>query len=347
VGDGPQKLLASAGVYRFSLIRSELRTAQEIAAQMLHFGETYRLALAMQTGHLGLGITSFGLGEFRAAREHLSQALNLYDASMRSTLATAFGDDPAVVCLSHTAMTLWFLGLPDQALARSEEALACARETGLAQGLVFALNYATWCRLLRREAGLARAHAEELVSIARRSEFAYWIAQATAVRGWVLLETGEVEQGVAEIRRGLEVYEAIGAEVMRPWHLVRLAEAYGAAGRVDDGLALLEEALATMTSKDERFYEAELYRIEGELRGRVGDERGAEERFTEALGTARRQGATSLELRVVVSLARLLKRQRREGEAKEPLESVSGRFIEGTATGDVRAARELLADLSR
>lgn len=165
----------------------------------------------------------------------------------RSLIATSFGDDPAVVCLSHTAMALWFLGHPDQALERSEEALACARETGLPQSLVFPLNYATWCRLLRREPELARPQAEERLAIATRSEFAYWVAQATAVHGWVLLDTGDLERGTVELGRGIEAYEAIGAQLLRPWHVARLAEAYGAGNRTGERLALLEELRAALS----------------------------------------------------------------------------------------------------
>lgn len=339
VGDGPQKLLAFAGVYRFSLIRSELRTAHDLAGQVLRFGDAAGLGLARQMGHLGLGLALFPLGEFAAARDHFAQALDASDASVRSLLATSFGDDPAVVCLAHTAMALWFLGHPDQALGRSEEAIACARETGLPQSLVFALNYATWCRLLRREPELARPHAEELLAIATRSEFAYWVAQATAVHGWVLLDTGDLDRGTAELRRGIEAYEAIGAQLLRPWHVVRLAEAYGACGRIGEGLALLEESLARMRGRDERFYEAELYRIDGELRRASGDPAGAAERFAAALATARRQGAPSLELRAALSLARL---EGGRGGARDALEQVVARFDEGLATGDLRAARALL-----
>jgi predicted ATPase len=342
VGEGPQQLLALAGVYRFSLIRSELRTAHELAEQVLGFARRHELPLAFQTGHLMRGITSFGLGEFAAARDHLALAASLYDPSLRPMLAASFGDDPAVVCLAHTAMTLWFLGAPDQALARCEEALARARATGLPHGLVFALNYATWCRLLRREAAPARAHVDAMIAVASENEFAYWLAQGTAIRGWVLIDGGEVERGVAEIRRGLDAYEAIGAEVMRPWHLVRLAEAYGRMGRVEEGLAALAESFATMRSKDERFYEAELYRIEGELVLQSGDFERAAERFAAALDTARRQGSPALELRAALSHARLLRRQGRG--APELLAGLVGRFSEGFATGDLRDAQAVLAE---
>ena len=346
VGESPQQLLALAGIYRFVLMRSELHTAHALGEQVLGFARRSELPLAFQIGHLMLGITSFGLGELAAARSHLAAALELHDVALRPLLASSFGDDPAVVCLSHTAMTSWFLGEPDRALECSAQALACARETGLPHGLVFALTYSCWCRLLRREGALARAHVEQLLTVAAAGDFPYWLAQGTAIRGWVLIDEGRVEDGIAEIRRGLAAYEALGAEVMRPWHLVRLAEACAVLGRTGDGRAALAEAFATMRLRDERFYEAELQRVDGELRLADGDEGAAEASLHEALRTARRQGALSLELRAASSLARLQSRHGRRDDARQVLAPVLERFREGFATGDVRDARALLAELA-
>jgi adenylate cyclase len=290
-----------------------------------------------------LGITCFGTGDLEPAREHLEEARRLHDPNLAPLVASSFGDDPRVVCLSHTAMVEWFLGRPDRSLACSDEALAVAHEVGVPHSLVFALNYAVWCRLLRREGPAARAHADALVALATEHGLSYWVAQGAAVRGWALIDVGDVADGIAEIRRGLELYETIGAEVMRPWHLVRLAEAYAALGRLDEARAAVAESRATMERRDERFYEAELCRIEGEIGRRSGDQAAAEERFRTALATSRRQGARSLELRAALSLARLV----RDADARASLERVAARFDEGRDTGDLRAARALIAELPR
>ncbi|MEW6269346.1 MAG: AAA family ATPase, partial [Thermodesulfobacteriota bacterium] len=301
IGESPQLLLALTGIYRFLLVRAELRKAREIGEQVLRLGEQTSFPLASLAGCLALALSSFGMGEFATARRYLADALRLVDPAQRSFIATSFGDDPAVVCHAHCAMSLWFLGHPDQALQHSRQSLACARESAIPHTLVFGLNYAVWCRLLRREGALAREHADELVRVARDNDLEYWVAQGTAIRGWVLLDQGLVDEGIAEVRAGIAAYEAIGAELLRPWHLVRLAEAYGALGDVAQGLAALDEARATMDGKDERFYEAELHRLRGELllgqprgsapTGRAGDDavdrRGRAERcFHDAIGVA-------------------------------------------------------------
>jgi len=344
VGEGPQQLLALAGIYRFALIRSELRTAHAIAVQVLDFARRSELPLAVQIGHLLLGITTFGLGEPAVAREHLQASLALHDPASRALLTASFGDDPEAICLSHLAMTEWFLGDPDGSLARVEQALARARDGGQPQSLVFALSYATWCRLLRHEGSAASALAAELVRVAAEHDLAYWRAQAEAMAGWVALELGDLAGGEASLRRGLDAYAAIGAEVMRPWHLVRLAEAYRSAGRIDDGLAALRESDAVMRAKDERFYEAELYRVEAELRLAANDVPRAIECATAALATARRQQARSLELRAATSLARIESRAGRDDGARAALARLLASFDGASPTGDLRAAHDALGE---
>ena len=91
------------------------------------------------------------------------------------------------------------------------------------------------------------------------------MAWGTILRGWALAEQGQGEEGIAQIRQGLAACRATGAEVWRPHFLALLAEAYGKAGQTEEGLSVLAEALAVVDKTGERFYEAELYRLKGEL----------------------------------------------------------------------------------
>ena len=158
------------------------------------------------------------------------------------------------------------------------------------------------------------------------------------------------------MRRGLATYQATGAEAARPYYLAMLAGAYRKAGQIEEGLALVAEALATTRKREQCFGEAGLYRLKGELllkqasvetdlkSARTGEEK-AEECFQKALDIARHQSAKSVELRVVMSLSRLWQKQGKKEEARQLLAEVYGWFTEGFDTADLQEARALLKEL--
>jgi predicted ATPase len=132
------------------------------------------------------------------------------------------------------------------------------------------------------------------------------------------------------------------------WWLARLADAYAKAGRPERGIEILDEALAIAQSSSERFYEAELHRLRGELLLALDGDRTAEAEavFRFAVERARLQQARSLELRAVVSLSRLLHRRGQTGKAHAQLANVYGWFSEGLDALELREARDLLQKLA-
>ena len=170
-----------------------------------------------------------------------------------------------MTCLSYAAWVLWFLGYPDQALKRSQEALALAAGLSHPFSLAFALGFAAVLHQLRREEQAAQERAEAVIALSTEQGFPFWLALGTILRGWALAEQGQGEEGIAQIRQGLAAYRATGAEIVRPYFLALLAEAYGKVGQAEEGLSVLAEALALVDKTGERFYEAELYRLKGEL----------------------------------------------------------------------------------
>ena len=117
----------------------------------------------------------------------------------------------------------------------------------------------------RREGQAAQEQAEAVIALSTEQGFPYWLAWGTILRGWALAEQGQEEEGIAQIRQGLAAYQATGAELWRPYYLALLAEAYGKVGQAEEGLTALAEALAVVDKTGERCYEAELYRLRGEL----------------------------------------------------------------------------------
>ncbi|MBI3796176.1 MAG: hypothetical protein HY268_04295, partial [Deltaproteobacteria bacterium] len=310
-----------------------------------------------------LGQTLYFLGELASAREHLEQSIALYGPQQYRSLAWA-GAHPGVQCLGYAALVLWHLGYPDQSLKRSHEALTLAQELSHPFSLAYALASAAWLHQYRREGQSSQEQAEAVIALSVEQGFPFWSALGTIVRGWALAEQGQAEEGIRQMRQGMAAYWATGAEMFRPWFLTLLAEAYGKVGQAEEGLSVLAEALAQVDKTGERYWEAELYRLKGELRLAQSSVQGlgsrvktglgssvqrleseAEECFLKAIEISRHQQAKSLELRAVMSLSRLWQQQGKKDEARQMLAEIYGWFTEGFDTKDLQEAKVLLDGL--
>lgn len=250
-----------------------------------------------------------------------------------------------MACGAYAAWALWLLGYAGQALQRSQEAILLAQEHFLSQAQ--ALSWAAWLHQLRREPHAAKECAERVMALCSEQRFPYFLAWGTILQGWALAAQGQGEAGMAQMRQGLAAHRATGAEEHRPFFLALLAEAYGRAGQVEEGLSVLTEALAAVDKTGERVYEAELYRLKGELLQKQATAMGAvEECFRHAVSVARQQSAKSLELRAVMSLSRLLKAQGKTTEARQMLTEIYAWFTEGFDTADLQEAKALLEALT-
>jgi predicted ATPase len=213
--------------------------------------------------HLSLGIALFYHGELPVARMHLEQAMTLYDPQQHHAYAFIYGQDSGMATLSYVARIVWLLGYSDLALQRSQKALTLARELSHPFSLVFALHFAAKLHQLRRETQPLQERVEAVMALSHEQGFQFFWVVGTILRGWALAEHGQLEEGIAQMRQGLAAHRATAAELDRPHHLVRLAEAYGKAEQVDEGLVVVDEALAVMPKHGECYYEAELYRLKG------------------------------------------------------------------------------------
>jgi predicted ATPase len=160
---------------------------------------------------------------------------------------------------------MWQLGYPDQALHHAEAVKKIAEEVShplsLAQALCFGATLWEHCRDNKK----AWEMAEMLIPLCREHDLALWLAWGMVFRGWSLMEQGQEETGVEELRQGIAQWQATGAEVWLPYFRSLLAKAYGKAGRREEGLQVLTEALAVTSANGEAWFDAELYRLKGEL----------------------------------------------------------------------------------
>jgi predicted ATPase len=347
MGDTPQLFPVLYGLFRFYFIRGELQTARELGEQLLTLAQPQQDQVLLLSAHRALGDVLFFLGEVASARAHVEQGIALYNPQQHRSLAFLYGDDPGVDCLSYVALALWWLGYPDQALHSIDAALTLSRQLAHPLSLARALSFAAWLYLFRREWWAAQEQAEIVIALATEQGFPIWTGVGMIFRGWVLVEQGRSEEGLAEMRQGLAVYWGTGAELVRPYWLALLAEGYTKLGRLEDGLSTLAEALTAAHNTGECWWEAELYRLKGELllqrASRGGDE--AETCFHQALDIARQQQAKSLELRAAISLSRLWQRQGKRAEARALLAPIYGWVTEGLDTADLKEAKALLDEL--
>jgi predicted ATPase len=247
---------------------------------------------------------------------------------------------------------LWLLGHVDQSLECSEENLAILRSLMHPYSVAFGLDLAAFLRQYRGDAAATRALANEALELSEGHSLPLIGAHASIFIGWALTREGELEEGMAQMRRGLAAQLATGAELVRPYWLFLIAETCHRTGAARAGLALLEEAEAAVEQTQERYWEAEIHRLRGKLLLATSEPvapavvRSAEASYRRALEVARRQGARSLELRAAVSLSRLWQAEGREREARELLAPIYEQFREGLDTPDLRESAALLAQLA-
>jgi predicted ATPase len=346
IGETPQLFPTLLLLWMFYATRAEHQTAFELGEQILSLAQRAQDPVQVALSSWAPGLTSLYLGEFTRARAHFEQMIAFYDPQQHRSLAFLYGQDPGATSLSWAAWALWFLGYPDQALRRRQEALALAQELDHPFTLDFVLGIGGLFHHLRREGQAAREFFEESVEVPTEEKFALFEAGEPIFLGWWQTEAGQVEEGIAQIRQGLAAWQAMGAGMHLSHYLGMLAEAHMKAGQVEQGLSVLAEALAFVEKTDERYFEAEIHRLKGELLLMQGDEPEAEAEYHLAVEVARRQRAKSWELRATTSVSRLWQKQGKREEARRILAEAYGWFTEGFDTPDLEEAKALLEELS-
>jgi adenylate cyclase len=348
MGETSQLMPVLGGLALFYSVRAEYQAAREMGEQLLSLAQRVQDPVCLMEAQWVLGTTSFFPGDFAAAREYLEQGIALYDRHPHRRHIILLGQDLGVLFLVWFSHPLWHLGYPNQALQRTQEALALAQERAHPFSLAFALDYAAMLHQFRQESRAAQERAEDAIALCTEYGFAYYLAWATIIRGWALTEQGQGEEGLAQMHQGVSDLRDTGGEVRLPYYLALLAEAYGKAGQIEAGLALLAEALAQAHNKGEYWREAELHRLKGTLLLALSTDNHAETAtcFSRAISIARRQQAKSLELRATMSLSHLWQRQGKSTEARALLAPIYSWFTEGFDTADLQEAKALLETLA-
>jgi tetratricopeptide (TPR) repeat protein len=367
LGETPEISRVLWGLWTFHLLRGELVVAREIAEEFLRLPERLSYPAHMMRAHLVMEVTCTHIGEFTSAMEHFEKTLSLYDPERHRDDAFFYTQNPGVGMRCFAAWALWFLGQPDQALNRVQQALTLAHELSEPHGIAYAVSFAAILYQFRREPRMAQQYAEEGLAISTEHGLEMYKAQSTMTRAWALIEQGRRGEGIEQMRHGFAAYQATGTELMTPYFGSLLAEALGKERKVEEGLRGLKEWVEVARLNGNGSQLAEAYRIMGELlliqgTGRAVSQAAsagkaafeaepasiaqAEACFNQSIKIAREQKAKSWELRTVMSVARLYQNQGKQKQARALLAEIYDRFTEGFDTVDLREAKALLDKLS-
>jgi DNA-binding SARP family transcriptional activator len=363
--DDPQRLTALVLLALASSWSADPERGQRVGEQLLDLaqdGDPEFLMLA----HWVLGHSHFVRGQFLPAREHLSQALALYDPEASRSLGLLFPGEPGVIGRAVLGLVLWLLGHPHQGRRSVQQALALAQEIEQPRTTAFTHVMAGTLYSVGRDETEALKHGQALQDLGEVGQIYLTWAELLTGQAVAAAPRSERKQGLAQAGEAESAGKGTGSSVGHVMQLLAQAQTLVRAGQAGMALEAVDQALAWIEHTGVRVLEAEVWRVRGELllkadEGRwTMDEREsrssvvgrpasfgeAEACFHRALEITREQGARWLELRAAVSLARLWQRQGRRGEARELLADIYGWFTEGFDTLDLVEAKALLEELA-
>ncbi len=345
----------------FYIIGGRIRAALEISNQLLQLAEGLQDPTLAMEAHRAMGSSLLELGRCSEAVEHFDRVSQLYTANRHLPYTLTIGHDCKVLCECCAGRALWALGFPDAGLERMRGGVALARGLSHPQSLVAAAHCAAELHGLRGEPLLAQERAREVLRLAEEYGLELWVAFGKIDLGWADAELGNIQQGIEEMQQGVAAYEATGGKLWSPYSRSLLANALAKAGRIEEGLGVISEALTMAELNSEAFAMPELHRIKGELilkqhdRSRLDDlptknRNGvsatleAQACFAEAITVAKQQQTRSWELRACISMDRLDTQQGKPDHTRLA-ESYSS-FTEGHETADLKQAKMMLEPIS-
>jgi predicted ATPase len=352
LGEAPEDplLLFSVlyGVWAASYVAFNGDVTRELASQFMALAEKQGQIVPLMIGHRLMGNSLMLTGDILKGREHYNHAFALYDPAKHRPLATRFGQDVGVSIFVYRALAQWMLGYPETALADADHALEDARESGHAGTLMYAQFHTSLTNILCAKYAAANTQSNEVVRLADEKGAALWKALATMQKGSVFALSEKVSEGIEMITSGITAYRSTGSRVYLPIFWSHLSSAYAQLGQFDDAWRCIGEAMTAVETTKERWYEAEINRIRGEIAlklPQLGPSQ-AEAYFERALSVARAQQAKSWELRAAMSMARLWRGRAKRNEARDLLAPVYSGFTEGFDTYDLREAKALVHELA-
>jgi class 3 adenylate cyclase/predicted ATPase len=348
VADPAEQLSIFYGLWVGSFIRCEIPLAREVSAAALQLAERYPGTAEAAVAYRLHGLIYWFEGDFATARQFLERSLSLYDPVRDRDLAYRFGQDIGVAFMNYLAFAVWPLGETARAQQLQADAVSRARQSEHVPTLAYEAAYRGAFEMMRLDAMAAAPFAAETVQLAKAHDLRMYNGYGAALNGWVrAVHFGEVPEGMAEMRRGIEELQQIGINLLTPLFHVRLASLEAGSGDCEGGLARLDKALADSARNENRTFDAEVQRVRGEilLTHDPADAAAAEEAFLTAIAIAQRQKAKSFELRAALSLAKLYQTTNRAADAHAVLAPALEGFSPTPEFAEIAEAQAVLASL--
>jgi class 3 adenylate cyclase/predicted ATPase len=344
IEDAVARFSAYYGMWMGSFVRADLAPMREVAVLSLRDARHSPGSPAAGRALHVYGVTCWFQGDYAGARAHLEQALAAYDPERDHRLAPRFVFDDRVVTTGWLAVVVWALGEVDQAIHLLDGTLSLARQSGHLPTIAWVHAYRCRFAGICRKPGLARLHAEEVLRLAREHGLPMRLADGSFYHGWARWCAGDGD-GEAAMREGLALWNEMHYRLFAPLTGTLLAECEAEAGRAEVGLATLDAQLAAIEQTGERWFDAEVHRVRGELllKQRRPDVAAAEAAFMRAIEIARSQQTRIFELRASLSLAKLHQTTGRDQVASELLVPALVGFNAGPEVPEVEEAQRLLA----
>ncbi len=334
------------GLCTFYIVRDDLGKAKELATQCLRLGEETKEAAYLISGHTALGYTHTYLGDLESGRDHLAGAVRIYRSRDGEGLRYPEAQDPAMACLCLLSHVDWMLGNAREAEETIEGALRHAEHLQRPFDLAYAHCFAAMFDNLRGEPGNAIQHATLTIDISKRHGFAVWEGAGTLQLGVATALAGDADQAIGLLTAVLPLWQARGADLNRPYFLAGLAQAYRGTGQTNAALVTIQEAIDHATRHREHWFDAELYRLRGELMALQGGAaaEAAVADLARAVDIAKRQQAKLLELRAALGFHAHCLAMGQPGRSRTALASVCEAFDRnGLASSELEEAKAHLA----
>ena len=347
IGDTPQLFPSLYGMWRFYLLRADYAVARELSQQLIDIANNTKDPVFCAAAPRSIGATCFYQGELSDSRQFLEQVFVLETANEHRSRALSFDVvDVEVVSHSYNAWTLWLLGYPEQALQESSKAIELANQLNHQFSIALATSFASWVHQFCGDKNATQCAAEEALALSQKYGFKFWVGWAKIMQTWSVTDDN-YDEAIEQTEQGLSEWQVTGSKLGQSYFLTLLAETAMAVGQFEKSLKVLEEAQEFADLTNERFWQAEIHRVKGELLVLSPSllDISAESCFNKALDVAESQQSKSLELRAVMGLYRL--HQKSENTARlehtyQILENVYNSFDEGFETSDLIEAESLI-----
>jgi DNA-binding SARP family transcriptional activator/predicted ATPase len=346
VGDDAQRARTLYGLQSLYVVQAKLERVQMVSDELYTLYQRSLGTAPPPFAGTMLAGARLHLGRVTEANAQFAEIIAAHDPDQLLHLQESQGANYAALAQAWQSHALWCLGYPQQALDRGHDAVKLVQDLDQPFNQALVSAYLASLQQLCADQAVAREHAEQALALTSKYQAPYYRAWADFLVSYALALEQPDEERIGHLRGSITAFKASGARLRLPYYLSLLAQVYGKAGRAEEGLACINEALAEARAHNERWWDAELHRLRGEfLLMKGADASEVEAALLRAIAIARSQQARSLELRATISLARLWIAQNRSDDARRELSDVYAWFTEGFETPDLQAAQLLLAHL--